>query len=44
MCKKDLLKQYKERTNTIFDFENPKTFNEKIQWMKIYDNDTLKQN
>ena len=42
VCKKDILKLYKIRTNTTFDFENPKTFNEKIQWMKLYDNNPLK--
>ena len=42
ICKNDILKWYKEITNSIFDFENPKTFNEKIQWMKLYDNDPLK--
>ena len=31
ICKNDILKWYKEITNSIFEFENPKTFNEKIQ-------------
>ena len=42
VCKNELLKWYERRTNTTFDFENPKTYNEKIQWMKIYDNTPLK--
>ena len=42
VCKNDILKWYKKMTNSIFDFENPKTFNEKMQWMKLYDNDPLK--
>ena len=33
---------YKSLTNSTFNIENPKTFNEKIQWMKLYDNDPLK--
>ena len=42
LCKRDLLNWYKQVTKKSFDIENPKTFNEKIQWMKIYDNDPLK--
>lgn len=34
----DALKEwYKERTGEELDLDNPKTFNEKIQWMKLYD-------
>lgn len=41
-CKKELIKWYEKRTNQKFDLENPKTFNDKIQWMKIYDSTPLK--
>ncbi len=40
--KKDLLRWYERITEKSFDIENPKTFNEKIQWMKLYDNTPLK--
>lgn len=33
---------YNEKTNSKMDIENPKTFNEKIQWLKIYDATLLK--
>ena len=33
---------FKERTGKELDLENPKTFNEKIQWMKLYDSTPLK--
>lgn len=34
----DALKEwYKERTGEELNLENPQTFNEKIQWMKLYD-------
>lgn len=42
ICKKDLLRWYKRIQKKSFDIENPKTFNEKIQWMKLYDNTPLK--
>ncbi|KAG4102881.1 TupA-like ATPgrasp-domain-containing protein [Neocallimastix lanati (nom. inval.)] len=43
VCKKDLIKWYKLKMKiNDFDIENPKTFNEKIQWMKLYDNSPLK--
>ncbi|KAG4097275.1 TupA-like ATPgrasp-domain-containing protein [Neocallimastix lanati (nom. inval.)] len=43
VCKKDLIKWYKiKMKNNNFDIENPKTYNEKIQWMKLYDNSSLK--
>lgn len=29
-------KQYKKRTGKSLNIENPKTFNEKIQWLKLY--------
>ena len=45
-CEKDfpeiLKKWYKKRTGKILDLDNPKTFNEKIQWLKLYDNSPLK--
>ncbi len=37
-----LKKWYKKRTGKNLDLENPKTFNEKIQWLKLYDNSKLK--
>lgn len=33
---------YKSATGEVLDLENPKTFNEKIQWMKLYDSTPLK--
>ncbi|KAG4097204.1 TupA-like ATPgrasp-domain-containing protein [Neocallimastix lanati (nom. inval.)] len=43
VCKKDLIKWYKLKTKSKnFDIENPKTYNEKIQWLKLYDNYPLK--
>lgn len=39
----DYLKEwYYENTGGILDLENPKTFNEKIQWLKLYDSTPLK--
>lgn len=38
-----ILKQwYKKRTGKNLNLGNPKTFNEKIQWLKLYDNSPLK--
>lgn len=38
-----ILKQwYKKRTGKNLNLESPKTFNEKIQWLKLYDNSPLK--
>lgn len=37
-----LQKWYKKRTGKNLNLDNPKTFNEKIQWLKIYDNNPLK--
>lgn len=33
---------YYKATGNYIDFDNPKTFNEKIQWQKIYDNNQMK--
>ena len=33
---------YKEKKKENLDLENPRTFNEKIQWIKLYDNTPLK--
>lgn len=33
---------YKRTTGENLDLENPKTFNEKIQWLKLYDSTPLK--
>ncbi len=40
--KKELKLWYKSITGKELDLENPKTFNEKIQWMKLYDSTPLK--
>lgn len=37
-----LEKWYKNRTGKDLNLENPLTFNEKIQWLKLYDNSPLK--
>lgn len=37
-----LVKWYKRRTGETLDLENPKTFNEKMQWLKLYDSTPLK--
>ena len=33
---------YFEKTGEILDLQNPQTFNEKIQWLKLYDSTPLK--
>lgn len=33
---------YQNRTGRILNLDNPVTYNEKIQWMKLYDNDPRK--
>lgn len=33
---------YQNKTGNVLDLENPITYNEKIQWMKIFDNDPRK--
>lgn len=33
---KYIIKQYKKRTGKKLNLDNPKTFNEKIQWLKLY--------
>lgn len=35
--KKELVEWYERATNQPIDLENPCTFNEKIQWLKLYD-------
>ena len=40
--KKRLQKWYKKKTGKTLDIDNPKTYNEKIQWLKLYDSTTLK--
>lgn len=46
LCEKDmrseLSKWYKDVKGKELDLENPQTFDEKIQWMKIYDSTPLK--
>lgn len=36
-----LKKQYKKRTGKKLDLKNPKTFNEKTQWLKLHDRSPL---
>lgn len=40
--KKELLDWYKLYTGKDIDIEHPCTFNEKIQWLKLYDNTSIK--
>ncbi len=40
--KKELAKWYKFRTGDDLNIDNPQTFNEKIQWMKLYDSNPTK--
>ena len=37
-----LCEWYEEKTGTKLNLKKPETFNEKIQWCKIYDRDPLK--
>lgn len=39
---KELICWYQERMKAPLDLDNPKTFNEKIQWLKLYDSTPLK--
>jgi len=39
---KYLKKWYYKKTGEILNLEKPETFNEKIQWMKLYDSTPLK--
>lgn len=36
-----LKKMFKEKMGYALDFENPKTFNEKLQWLKLHDHNPL---
>ena len=38
----ELKEWYKKKTGKDLDLDNPKTFNEKIQWLKLYDSTPLK--
>ena len=38
----ELKKWFKSATGKLLNLENPKTFDEKIQWMKLYDSTPLK--
>ena len=40
--KKGLKYWYENNTNKILDLDNPRTYSEKIQWIKLYDIDYLK--
>ena len=42
ICKRELVQWYKKKTKKKINIENPKTFNEKIQWLKLYDYTPLK--
>ncbi len=41
-CRTRLIDWYKVRCNLDLPLDNPKTINEKIQWLKLYDNVPLK--
>lgn len=36
-----LKKQYKKRLGKKLDLKNPKTFNEKMQWLKLFERSPL---
>ena len=38
----ELVKWFERRTKTPLNLDHPKTYNEKIQWMKLYDSTPLK--
>lgn len=38
--KEEVAKWYRATTGDVMDFENPKTFTQKIQWSKVYDRDS----
>ena len=38
----ELAKWYKKKTGETLDLDNPKTFNEKMQWLKLYDSTPIK--
>lgn len=40
--KEELKKWYTANTGEILDLENPKTYNEKIQWLKLHDSTPIK--
>lgn len=40
--KKEIRYYYAQMVNRILDIDNPRTFNEKIQWLKVYDSTDLK--
>ncbi len=40
--KHQLLRWYRNKTGKFLDFDNPETFNEKIQWLKLYDSTPIK--
>ena len=39
--KKFLIKKYKSRFNKKLNLNDPQTFNEKLQWLKLYDRNPL---
>ena len=40
---KNICKAYKKYMGDELDLKNPKTFSEKMQWLRIYDNTPLKK-
>lgn len=42
LYKSELKKFWYEKKNKILDLERPRTFNEKIQWLKLYDSTPIK--
>lgn len=41
-CKKELCEWYKKRTLKTLNIDTPKTYNEKIQWLKLYNSTPIK--
>lgn len=40
--RQELLQWYRRATGKILDLDHPRTFNEKIQWLKLYDSTPIK--
>lgn len=41
-CEKELVEDFTKQLGYIPDLENPQTFDEKLQWLKLYDSTPLK--
>ena len=44
VCKEKLCEWYKQRTKKDLNLDTPKTYNEKLQWLKLYDSRPIKTN